>query len=158
MVSVGVIAVALGGRYAVQMLALGTSEKTASIVHSDAQWRALLSPAAYKVLRRGATEAPYSSALLSEHRAGTFSCAGCEKRLFDARTKYDSRTGWPSFWDVIPDAILRHEDLSIGMSRTEVRCEQCGGHLGHIFDDGPKPTGLRYCMNGVAMKFASTAT
>jgi peptide-methionine (R)-S-oxide reductase len=158
MASVGVIAIAVGGRYALTLMAPDTPGKSAAVSHSDAQWRAMLSPAAYQVLRHGATEAPYSSSLLKEHRTGTFSCVGCAKRLLDSRTKYDSRTGWPSFWDVLPGAISKHEDRSIGMSRTEVRCAQCGGHLGHVFEDGPKPTGLRYCMNGVAMKFEPSSS
>jgi peptide-methionine (R)-S-oxide reductase len=153
MASVGVVAIAVGGRYALTLLASDTPGKSAAVSHTDAQWRAQLSPAAYQVLRHGATEPPYSSSLLKEHRSGTFSCAGCRKHLFESRTKYDSRTGWPSFWDVLPDAVSKHEDRSIGMSRTEVRCAQCDGHLGHVFEDGPKPTGLRYCMNGVAMTF-----
>lgn len=153
MASVGVIVVALGGRYGWTQMSPDPDQKGAAVMHTDAQWRSLLTPAAYQVLRHGATEARYSSALLKEHRPGTFSCAGCERPLFDGRTKYDSRTGWPSFWDVIPGAVTRHEDRSIGMSRTEIRCAQCAGHLGHVFDDGPKPTGLRYCMNGVAMTF-----
>jgi len=153
MASAGVIAIAVGGRYASTLMAPDPPGKRATVSHTDAQWRALLSPAAYKVLRHGATEAPYSSSLLEEHRAGTFSCAGCQKHLFDSRTKYDSRTGWPSFWDVLPGAISKHDDRSIGISRTEIRCARCDGHLGHVFEDGPKPTGLRYCMNGVAMTF-----
>ena len=158
MASVGVIVVAAGGRYALTHMGSEPDQTSATVTHSDAQWRSLLSPAAYQVLRHDATEPPYSSALLKEHRPGTFSCAGCANRLFDARTKYDSHTGWPSFWDVIPGALSRHEDRSIGMSRTEVRCARCAGHLGHVFDDGPQPTGLRYCMNGVAMTFEPSTT
>ena len=154
MASVGVIAAALGGPYAFSLLAPDRRARPAAGAKSDAQWRALLSPAAFRVLRQGATEKPYSSTLLKEHRAGTFLCAGCDKPLFESRTKYDSRTGWPSFWDVMPGAVSKLEDRSLGMSRTEVRCTQCDGHLGHVFDDGPQPTGLRYCMNGVAMAFA----
>jgi peptide-methionine (R)-S-oxide reductase len=158
MASVGVIAAVVGGRYAWTLMAPDTPAMTGTVIHSDAQWRALLSPAAYQVLRHGATEPPYSSSLLKEHRNGVFSCAGCEKHLFESRTKYDSRTGWPSFWDVLPGGISKHEDRSIGLSRTEVRCAQCGGHLGHVFEDGPQPTGLRYCMNGVAMTFEPSSS
>jgi len=120
---------------------------------SDAEWKAKLSPAAYDVLRQQGTEAPFTSDLLNEHRAGTFSCAGCDLALFDSKTKFDSGTGWPSFYDALPNAVLKSVDNTLGMTRTEVHCRRCGGHLGHLFDDGPAPTGLRYCMDGVALKF-----
>jgi len=120
---------------------------------TDAQWRAKLSPAAYKVLREGGTEYPGSSPLLNEHRAGIFSCAGCDQPLFDAKTKFESGTGWPSFYEPLPHAVETSDDTSMGMDRTEVHCARCGGHLGHVFNDGPPPTGLRYCMDGVALKF-----
>jgi peptide-methionine (R)-S-oxide reductase len=107
----------------------------------------------YDVLRKAGTEAPYSSPLNDEHRRGVFSCAGCALELFSADTKFDSGTGWPSFWRPLDQAVLERPDNSLGMSRTEVLCRRCGGHLGHLFDDGPQPTGLRYCMNGVAMAF-----
>lgn len=120
---------------------------------SDAEWRKRLSPPAYEVLRGDGTERPGSSPLNTEHRAGRFSCAGCALPLFSSTTKFDSGTGWPSFWTHLPDAITRREDRALAMTRTEVRCARCDGHLGHVFDDGPRPTGLRYCMNGVAMRF-----
>ncbi|GHH22670.1 MULTISPECIES: peptide-methionine (R)-S-oxide reductase MsrB [Sphingomonas] len=120
---------------------------------SDAQWKAKLSPAAYTVLRHEGTEAPYSSPLNKEHRAGIFSCAGCALPAFSSKTKFESGTGWPSFWAPLANAVKSRTDSSLGMARTEVHCRRCGGHLGHVFDDGPKPTGLRYCMNGVAMTF-----
>jgi peptide-methionine (R)-S-oxide reductase len=123
------------------------------VVHSDAEWRKILSSDAYRVLRQADTEAPFSSALLREHRVGIFNCAGCALPLYSSATKYDSGTGWPSFWNHLPGAIVTAEDDSLGMRRTEVHCSQCGGHLGHVFDDGPQPTGLRYCMNGVALSF-----
>ena len=120
---------------------------------SDAEWRKRLSPAAYDVLRHEGTERPFTSPLNSEHRAGTFACAGCALPAFSSKTKFDSGTGWPSFWQPLPNAIGTTSDSTLGMERTEVHCRRCGGHLGHVFDDGPKPTGLRYCMNGVAMTF-----
>ena len=123
------------------------------VTMSDAQWKAKLSPAAYKVLRHEDTERPFSSPLNDVHRAGIFSCAGCALPAFSSKTKFDSGTGWPSFWQPLPNAVRSREDGSLGMSRTEVHCRRCGGHLGHVFDDGPKPTGQRYCMNGVAMTF-----
>ncbi|MFX4087810.1 peptide-methionine (R)-S-oxide reductase MsrB [Sphingobium yanoikuyae] len=121
---------------------------------TDAQWRNKLSPWAYKVLRQGATEFPDSSPLNREHRAGTFTCAGCAQNLFSSKTKFDSGTGWPSFYAPLPRAIGTSRDFSLGVPRTEVHCARCGGHLGHMFDDGPRPTGLRYCMNGVALAFS----
>jgi len=120
---------------------------------SDAQWRAKLSPAAYDVLRHEGTERPFTSPLLGEHRKGIFNCAGCALPLFSSQTKFESGTGWPSFWAPLPHAVLQSDDRSLGMDRTKVNCRRCGGHLGHVFDDGPKPTGLRYCMNGVALGF-----
>ena len=120
---------------------------------TDAEWKAKLSPEAYDVLRNEGTEMPGSSPLLEEHRAGTFACAGCDQKLFDASTKFESGTGWPSFYDHLPGGIATTTDSTLGMTRTEVHCANCGGHLGHVFDDGPQPTGLRYCMDGVALKF-----
>ena len=124
-----------------------------AVVHTDAEWRQLLSPAAYDVLRNAGTEPPFSSPLLRAEQAGRFNCAGCALPLYSSATKYDSGTGWPSFWDHLPHAIETSDDDSFGMDRTEVHCSRCGGHLGHVFPDGPKPTGLRYCMNGVALTF-----
>jgi peptide-methionine (R)-S-oxide reductase len=123
------------------------------VTHSDATWRKTLSPEAYHVLREEGTEMPYSSPLDMNFRKGSYLCAGCDHALFSSATKYDSHTGWPSFWKPLPDAIGTKTDLSYNMERTEVHCSGCGGHLGHVFTDGPKPTGLRYCMNGVALKF-----
>jgi peptide-methionine (R)-S-oxide reductase len=120
---------------------------------TDDQWKAKLSPQAYAVLRHEGTETPFTSPLNNEHRKGTFSCAGCALALFSSETKFDSGTGWPSFWQPLPKAVNQRVDTTLGMSRDEVHCRRCGGHLGHVFDDGPKPTGLRYCMNGVAMTF-----
>ena len=120
---------------------------------TDEEWRARLSPEAYAVLREEATERPFTSPLNDEHRAGTFACAGCAQPLFDAAAKFDSGTGWPSFFEPLPGAVGESSDRTLGMTRTEVHCANCGGHLGHVFEDGPKPTGLRYCMNGAAMTF-----
>ena len=122
---------------------------------TDAQWRKKLSPAAYDILRKDGTEAPYSSPLNDEHRAGVFACGGCGQSAYTSHTKFDSGTGWPSFWAPLPHAIAIREDSTLGMSRTEVHCTRCGGHLGHVFDDGPKPTGKRYCMNGAGMTFTA---
>ena len=117
------------------------------------EWRALLSPEQYAVLRDEDTERPWTSPLNDEHRKGKFACAACDLPLYDAASKFDSGTGWPSFFDVLPNAVGRKEDNGLFTTRTEVHCRRCGGHLGHVFDDGPPPTGLRYCMNGVALTF-----
>jgi peptide-methionine (R)-S-oxide reductase len=123
------------------------------ITLTEAEWRARLSPAAFAVLRQADTEAPGSSPLLGEHRKGIFACAGCDLALYASEAKYDSGTGWPSFWQVLPGAVGTKADNTFFTTRTEVHCRRCGGHLGHRFNDGPKPTGLRYCMNGVALMF-----
>jgi peptide-methionine (R)-S-oxide reductase len=120
---------------------------------TDAQWRRRLNPAQYAVLREAHTERPGSSPLDREHRRGTFLCAGCGQPLFSSAAKFDSGTGWPSFFTALPRAVTTREDRSLFAARTEVLCARCGGHLGHLFNDGPRPTGLRYCMNGVAMTF-----
>lgn len=120
---------------------------------SDREWKKLLTREQYGVLRQEDTEYPGSSPLLKEHRKGTFICAGCFLPLFEAAKKYESGTGWPSFWDALPGRVGKKTDFKIGYPRTEYHCIRCGGHQGHIFDDGPKPTGLRYCNNGVALQF-----
>lgn len=127
------------------------------VAHSVEQWHAILSPAQFNILREEGTERPYSSPLNDEHRDGTFACAGCDLALFSSSTKFDSHTGWPSFWQPLDKAVGVRADRSFGVLRQEVHCARCGGHLGHVFDDGPRPTGLRYCMNGLAMKFAPQA-
>ncbi|HVY04943.1 MAG TPA: peptide-methionine (R)-S-oxide reductase MsrB [Burkholderiales bacterium] len=123
------------------------------VTHTEAEWRKLLTPSQYTVLREEGTERPFTSPLNNEHRAGTFACAGCKLPLYSSKTKFDSGTGWPSFWAPLDKAIGTTDDRSYGMTRTAVHCRRCGGHLGHVFNDGPPPTGLRYCMNGVAMTF-----
>jgi peptide-methionine (R)-S-oxide reductase len=123
------------------------------VTHTDAEWRKLLTPEQYEVLRGHGTEAPGSCALNYEKRAGAFSCVGCGQVLFRSKRKFDSGTGWPSFDDPVPGAVETTEDDSYGMRRTEVHCARCGGHLGHVFEDGPPPTHLRYCINGVALDF-----
>jgi peptide-methionine (R)-S-oxide reductase len=123
------------------------------VTHNPAQWRQLLGAERYAVLREAATEHPFTSPLLKEHRKGLFVCAGCAQPLFNSATKFESGTGWPSFWQVLPHEVITRPDHSLLAERTEVLCARCGGHLGHVFDDGPKPTGLRYCMNGLALNF-----
>jgi peptide-methionine (R)-S-oxide reductase len=127
------------------------------ITKTEAEWKALLAPEQYAVLREENTEPPNSSPLLDEHRKGIFACAGCDLPLYSSDTKYDSGTGWPSFYDVLPNAVGKKEDNTLFSTRTEVHCRRCGGHLGHVFDDGPPPTGLRYCMNGLALEFVPAA-
>jgi len=120
---------------------------------TDAQWKAKLTKNQYWILREAGTERPFSNALNDEHRKGTFLCAACANELYSSATKFDSHTGWPSFWKPLPGAVATDTDYKLGYSRTEVLCADCGGHLGHVFDDGPPPTGKRYCMNGGAMRF-----
>jgi peptide-methionine (R)-S-oxide reductase len=122
------------------------------INHGTAGWRRRLSAEQFRVLRRGGTEPPFASPLLNERRDGVFLCAGCGVELFSSATKFDSGTGWPSFWKPLDGAVATHADAT-GHMRNEVHCRRCGGHLGHVFDDGPKPTGLRYCLNGAALEF-----
>lgn len=129
------------------------TDQTFPVVKTDDQWRRLLSPEQYAVLREHGTERPGSCALLAEKRAGRFSCAGCQQPLFVADRKFESGTGWPSFFAPLEGSIGTTVDRAYGMERTEVHCSRCGGHLGHVFPDGPTPTGLRYCINGVALDF-----
>ena len=130
-----------------------SAAETFEVSLSEAEWRERLTPQAFAVLRKEATERPFTSALLKEKRDGVFTCAGCDLDLYDSKTKFDSGTGWPSFWQALPDAVRTRDDYSLIFPRTEVHCRRCGGHLGHIFDDGPPPTGKRHCINGVALGF-----
>jgi peptide-methionine (R)-S-oxide reductase len=146
------LASAAVGGVAVPTRRLAEAEEI-EVTKPDEEWRRLLTPAQYQALRHEATDATGSSPLLYEHRKGVFVCAGCELPLFKSETKFESGTGWPSFWSPIEGAVGTNVDRSSWKERTEVRCRRCGGHLGHVFKDGPPPTGLRYCMNGVALKF-----
>ncbi len=152
--ALGLAGVASAGALAWASLGRAAPAQHYEVTLSDAEWKKRLSPEAYAVLRQESTERPYSSPLNNEHRAGVFGCAGCKLPLFSSKTKFDSGTGWPSFWAPLPNAVSTKRDTLIGEERTEVHCRRCGGHLGHVFDDGPQPTGKRYCMNGVAMIFA----
>ncbi|MGE3690774.1 MAG: peptide-methionine (R)-S-oxide reductase MsrB [Novosphingobium sp.] len=147
----------LGANAAVPVLAAcsggAAQAKAYPVSFSEAEWRRRLTPAQFYILRQKGTERPGSSALLREHRRGTFVCAADGNPLFSSATKYESHTGWPSFWRPLPGAIGTSTDFDVGYPRTEVHCARCGGHLGHVFDDGPRPTGKRYCMNGDAMQF-----
>ena len=133
--------------------ALAQARQQFEVTHTDAEWKKQLTPAQYTVLRHEGTERAFTSPLLNEKRRGTFACAGCNLDLFASTTKYDSHTGWPSFWAPLDNAVGVTRDASLGVVREAVHCRRCGGHQGHVFDDGPKPTGLRYCINGVALTF-----
>jgi peptide-methionine (R)-S-oxide reductase len=135
----------------------GSAAEMFEVTKTDAEWKKILTPEQFATLRQEATERSGTSPLLDEHRKGTFNCAGCDLPLYASETKFDSGTGWPSFFDHLPNAIGQKEDNTLFTTRMEVHCRRCGGHLGHVFDDGPKPTGLRYCMNGVALKFVPVA-
>jgi peptide-methionine (R)-S-oxide reductase len=149
------LATMLGGPFLGSQAAWAAPDDHVS--HTDAEWQRLLTSDQYAVLRQAGTEYPFSSPLLREERPGIFACAGCALPLFSSKTKFDSGTGWPSFWAPLDKAVVTKEDDSFGADRTEVRCRRCDSHLGHVFNDGPPPTGLRYCMNGVAMTFKPTA-
>ncbi len=146
-------AAALGARSAFSAGDGAAATSAFAVTHSEEEWRKLLTPVQYKILRQHGTEPSGSSPLDHEKRAGTFHCAGCDLPLYSSTTKYDSGTGWPSFWAPLDGAVGTSEDRGLFMTRTEVHCSRCGGHLGHVFPDGPPPTGLRYCMNGAAMTF-----
>jgi peptide-methionine (R)-S-oxide reductase len=148
---------AITGTTGAALFLLGRAGTTAAaayrVTHSPSRWKQLLGAKRYAILREGGTEAPFTSPLLKEHRKGVFMCAGCSQPLFPSATKFESGTGWPSFWKVLPRAVIERPDHSLAVERTEILCARCGGHLGHVFNDGPRPTGLRYCMNGLALNF-----
>ena len=148
---IGALGEPLAGR--AQQAKVAKVEKIEKITKTPDEWRKILTPAQFSVLREEGTERPFTSPLNNEKRKGTFVCAGCDLPLFDSKTKFESGTGWPSFFDVIPGRVETSTDHKLIMARTEYHCARCGGHHGHVFDDGPKPTGLRYCNNGIALKF-----
>jgi peptide-methionine (R)-S-oxide reductase len=133
--------------------AQSASAETFEVTHTDAEWHKLLTPQQFNILRQEGTEYPFTSPLLDEHRKGVFACAGCDLPLFSSETKFESGTGWPSFWQALDGAVEYKEDRSMFMVRTEEHCRRCGSHLGHVFDDGPPPTGKRHCINGVSLTF-----
>lgn len=152
--SLGAVVAAIAGVRGLFEPTLVHAAQVFPLKRTDAEWKKMLSPDQYQVLRQAGTEAPYTSPLNKEKRTGTFACAGCAQALFASKTKFESGTGWPSFWQPIAKtAVVEDTDVTMGMKRTEVLCSNCGGHLGHVFDDGPKPTGLRYCMNGLSLNF-----
>jgi peptide-methionine (R)-S-oxide reductase len=128
------------------------------VTHTDAEWRELLGEDRFLIMRRGGTEPPFTSPLNKESRRGTYHCAGCDLALFSSATKYDAGEGWPSFWNVLPNAVKTQADYALVEKRTEVHCRRCGSHLGHIFDDGPPPTHLRYCIDGLALRFVAAGS
>ena len=152
------ILASLRGLFTSQSAQAAQSAHAYPVTHLDVEWKKLLKPEQFRILRQTGTEYPGSSVLNNEKRAGTFACAGCAQPLFSSKTKFESGTGWPSFWQPLDKAVVEDTDTTLFMKRVEVLCSNCGGHLGHVFDDGPQPTGLRYCMNGAAMNFKEAST
>jgi peptide-methionine (R)-S-oxide reductase len=146
-------AAATGGLFAAASRPKSAEAETFEVVHTEEEWREMLTPEQFAVLRQESTERPGTSPLLDEHRAGNFHCAGCDLPVYSSQDKYDSGTGWPSFTAALPNAVGTRTDRALFIARTEVHCRRCGGHFGHIFDDGPPPTGKRHCLNGVALTF-----
>ena len=147
----------LAGGWAVWRGSGAGAEEQFEVSLTEAEWRDRLTDQEFAVLREEATERPYTSPLLEEDRAGIYTCGGCDQDLYSSETKYDSGTGWPSFWAPLEDAVATKQDFKLVLPRTEVHCDRCGGHLGHIFDDGPGPTGKRHCLNGAALNFRPQA-
>lgn len=149
---------AAAGMFGIRRADSAGAAETFEVTKTEAEWRAILTPEQYNILREEGTEPPGSSPLLNEHREGMFHCAGCDLPLFSSETKFDSGTGWPSFWQEIEGNVAYKVDDSLFMTRTEEHCRRCGGHLGHLFDDGPPPTGKRHCIDGLALVFKPGAT